>query len=113
MMMKVTISGRSNNNDGDLLPIIGGIVLGAGLLALLYFAASRRPANEPNKPGKKKCITIDLKKRKWLTVQEEKELKKRLEDEEKARLQKLLEEEEEMKKKAKELQLTNEKKENC
>lgn len=58
MMMKLLISGKSNN-DGELLPIFGGKVL-AGLLALLYLAAFRRLSNDIYKPIKPVLINASV-----------------------------------------------------
>ncbi|CAD0198591.1 unnamed protein product [Chrysodeixis includens] len=96
-------SDKFSGSGGDIarwLPIITGAVVGAGVLACLYlFKSESQPMAVATKPVKEEvdvpkrkkcmdpkaredrfkrcpngCIRVDLRKRKWLTPEEEKEL---------------------------------------
>lgn len=84
MLMKVTISGRPRGPSGStsgrgeddgitILPIIGGLVLGAGLLAFAYYHLSQKPECKKKIEKAKRIISPKIlpSRRKWPIEEDE------------------------------------------
>nr|XP_021188900.2 uncharacterized protein LOC110375197 isoform X2 [Helicoverpa armigera]XP_021188902.2 uncharacterized protein LOC110375197 isoform X1 [Helicoverpa armigera] len=105
-------AGRSDRSDGEisLVPLIAGALIGAGILAVIYFHTQKAQKSEvpevptvievtprPRKICYRRsnvCPKISLKRRRFLTKEEEQELNRQLKEEQ----EKLLAEQEERKK---------------
>ncbi|XP_047023572.1 uncharacterized protein LOC124632677 [Helicoverpa zea] len=104
-------AGRSDRSDGEisLVPLIAGALIGAGILAVIYFHTQKSQSPEvpevptvietprPRKICYRRsnvCPKISLKRRRFLTKEEEQELNRQLQEEQ----EKLMAEQEERKK---------------